>query len=85
MMATKQKNTTEPARMNRYLFLFFFYSEKAGRSSDATLLKEGSNINKSLVTLGRVISEMAKPSKSGPVFVPYRDSVLTLLLRESLG
>uniref|UniRef100_UPI00358F0366 kinesin-like protein KIF1A isoform X2 n=1 Tax=Myxine glutinosa TaxID=7769 RepID=UPI00358F0366 len=50
-------------------------------------LKEGANINKSLTTLGKVISslaEMGKKKKKGE-FVPYRDSVLTWLLRENLG
>uniref|UniRef100_A0A8C8G682 Kinesin-like protein KIF16B n=1 Tax=Oncorhynchus tshawytscha TaxID=74940 RepID=A0A8C8G682_ONCTS len=56
-------------------------------------LKEGGNINKSLVTLGNVISALADLSQDGvntnlkkkQVFVPYRDSVLTWLLKDSLG
>lgn len=59
-------------------------------------LKEGGNINKSLTTLGLVISALAERSKSDGTkksgdkkskkfFVPYRDSVLTWLLKESLG
>ncbi|XP_051868007.1 kinesin-like protein KIF16B isoform X2 [Pristis pectinata] len=56
-------------------------------------LKEGGNINKSLVTLGNVISALADLSQDGAnsqtkkkqVFVPYRDSVLTWLLKDSLG
>uniref|UniRef100_A0A8C4T642 Kinesin-like protein KIF16B n=1 Tax=Erpetoichthys calabaricus TaxID=27687 RepID=A0A8C4T642_ERPCA len=56
-------------------------------------LKEGGNINKSLVTLGNVISALAdlsqdsaiSNSKKKQVFVPYRDSVLTWLLKDSLG
>ncbi|GAM28391.1 hypothetical protein SAMD00019534_115670 [Acytostelium subglobosum LB1] len=52
-------------------------------------LKEGANINKSLSTLGKVISALAENSTPSPgkkqVFVPYRDSVLTYLLKESLG
>lgn len=53
-------------------------------------LREGSNINKSLTTLGRVIAALAEPprvnkkGKSKDV-VPYRDSVLTWLLKDSLG
>jgi hypothetical protein len=42
--------------------------------------KEGSNINKSLTTLGRVISSLTKNEKP-----PFRDSALTWLLKESLG
>jgi hypothetical protein len=53
-------------------------------------LKEGANINKSLTTLGKVIAALAQASsdtkrKKKDVFVPYRDSVLTWLLKESLG
>ncbi|CAN8000086.1 unnamed protein product [Ixodes hexagonus] len=50
-------------------------------------LKEGSNINKSLTTLGLVISKLADQSsgKAKDAFVPYRDSVLTWLLRDNLG
>lgn len=51
-------------------------------------LKEGSNINKSLTTLGLVISKLAdQASGKGKreQFVPYRDSVLTWLLKDNLG
>ncbi|KAK2703262.1 hypothetical protein QYM36_018247 [Artemia franciscana] len=50
-------------------------------------LKEGSNINKSLTTLGLVISKLADQStlKGKDKFVPYRDSVLTWLLKDNLG
>ncbi|XP_040578535.1 kinesin-like protein Klp98A [Lepeophtheirus salmonis] len=51
-------------------------------------LKEGAHINKSLVTLGSVISALADASNNQTnkkVFVPYRDSVLTWLLKDSLG
>uniref|UniRef100_A0A0A9X260 Kinesin-like protein unc-104 n=2 Tax=Lygus hesperus TaxID=30085 RepID=A0A0A9X260_LYGHE len=53
-----------------------------------TRLKEGANINKSLTTLGKVISalaEVATKKKKKENFIPYRDSVLTWLLRENLG
>ncbi|KAH7924836.1 kinesin-domain-containing protein [Leucogyrophana mollusca] len=71
-------------------------SERAN-STGATgqRLKEGANINKSLTTLGKVISSLAlasqdaggKKGKKGKAeeFVPYRDSVLTWLLKDSLG
>ncbi|XP_054711552.1 kinesin-like protein KIF13A isoform X2 [Uloborus diversus] len=50
-------------------------------------LKEGSNINKSLTTLGLVISKLADQScgKTKDKFVAYRDSVLTWLLKDNLG
>uniref|UniRef100_A0A8V5G2W2 Kinesin-like protein KIF14 n=1 Tax=Melopsittacus undulatus TaxID=13146 RepID=A0A8V5G2W2_MELUD len=49
-------------------------------------LKEGVSINKSLLTLGKVISALSKQSQNGKrAFIPYRESVLTWLLKESLG
>ncbi|KAF9941291.1 kinesin-like protein Klp8 [Mortierella alpina] len=71
-------------------------SERAN-STGATgaRLKEGANINKSLTTLGKVISALADASSSpaprkgtkkpAETFVPYRDSVLTWLLKDCLG
>uniref|UniRef100_A0AAR2K6W1 Kinesin family member 13Bb n=1 Tax=Pygocentrus nattereri TaxID=42514 RepID=A0AAR2K6W1_PYGNA len=58
---------------------------KTGAAGDR--LKEGSNINKSLTTLGLVISALADQGagKNRSKFVPYRDSVLTWLLKDSLG
>ncbi|KAI8069487.1 hypothetical protein BC940DRAFT_297840 [Gongronella butleri] len=66
-------------------------------SSGATgaRLKEGANINRSLATLGKVIAALAERSaaqdtkgakkKPKDYFIPYRDSVLTWLLKDSLG
>ncbi|KAI1850613.1 hypothetical protein JX266_003895 [Neoarthrinium moseri] len=53
-------------------------------------LKEGAEINRSLSTLGRVIAALAdlstgKKKKGAGGQVPYRDSVLTWLLKDSLG
>lgn len=52
-------------------------------------LKEGAHINKSLVTLGSVISALAEqtnPTNNKRVlYIPYRDSILTWLLKDSLG
>jgi kinesin family member 1 len=72
-------------------------SERAN-STGATgaRLKEGANINKSLSTLGRCISALAKVAgekhrternlrgEEKKVSIPFRESVLTWLLRESL-
>ncbi|XP_007939289.1 kinesin-like protein KIF14 [Orycteropus afer afer] len=48
-------------------------------------LKEGVSINKSLLTLGKVISALSEQANGKKVFIPYRESVLTWLLKESLG
>lgn len=64
-------------------------SERAN-STGATgaRLKEGAEINRSLSTLGRVIAALADVSagkKKSASMIPYRDSVLTWLLKDSLG
>ena len=63
-------------------------SERAN-STGATgqRLKEGAQINKSLTTLGKVIAALAQASsgkgrKRKDDHVPYRDSVLTWLLKD---
>jgi kinesin family protein 18/19 len=45
---------------------------------------EGSSINKSLLALGNCINTLSE-GKKGTGFVPYRDSKLTRLLKDSLG
>ncbi|XP_074294983.1 kinesin-like protein KIN-12E [Silene latifolia] len=48
-------------------------------------LKEATNINKSLSTLGLVIMNLVSMSNGKSLHVPYRDSKLTFLLQDSLG
>ncbi|XQJ26566.1 kinesin, putative [Leishmania guyanensis] len=62
-------------------------SERTGAHSvEGDQFKEGVVINSSLTVLGRVIDALAdKSSGKRNVFCPYRDSVLTWLLMDSLG
>jgi kinesin family protein 1 len=66
-------------------------SERAkDTGAEGKRLLEGANINKSLTTLGKVIHSLAEVSSSSgkkrkKEFVPYRDSVLTWILKENLG
>ena len=67
-------------------------SERAkDTGAEGKRLQEGANINKSLTTLGKVIHALAEQSamtgkkKKSKEFVPYRDSVLTWILKENLG
>ena len=48
-------------------------------------LKEAGMINKSLSALGNVINSLVELSEGKPRHVPYRDSKLTFLLKDSLG
>ena len=86
-------STTE--RLARIRLVDLAGSERAkATEATGTRLREGSNINKSLTTLGRVIAALADPrhgrvhnggkTRSKDV-VPYRDSILTWLLKDSLG
>ena len=63
-------------------------SERAN-STGATgaRLKEGCNINKSLLVLGNVINTLADKAlgKTKDVLPPYRDSALTRILQNALG
>lgn len=63
-------------------------SEKVSKTGvEGDRLKEGCNINKSLHTLGLVISTLAENSsnKNKQKHIPYRDSVLTWMLKDSIG
>jgi len=84
--------TTE--RLARIRLVDLAGSERA-KATEATgqRLREGGNINKSLTTLGRVIAALAdpkhsrlhNPNRKSKDIVPYRDSILTWLLKDSLG
>jgi hypothetical protein len=83
--------TTE--RLARIRLVDLAGSERA-KATEATgaRLREGGNINKSLTTLGRVIAALADPRAQSAAnkrkvrdIVPYRDSILTWLLKDSLG
>ncbi|KOO32377.1 kinesin family member 13b [Chrysochromulina tobinii] len=64
-------------------------SERAKRTGAAAVgrvqLSEAGAINSSLATLGAVISALAAAGRRGTTHVPYRESVLTFLLRDGLG
>ncbi|OMO99839.1 hypothetical protein CCACVL1_03590 [Corchorus capsularis] len=65
-------------------------SERAAKTgAEGVRLKEGSHINKSLMTLGTVIKKLSEGAESqGSIFsghVPYRDSKLTRILQPALG
>jgi kinesin family protein 14 len=78
----------EHCRVSRINLIDLAGSERSAVSlTSGERLKEGASINKSLHTLGKVISLLSEKStgKRKKVYIPYRDSTLTWLLKESLG
>lgn len=57
-------------------------SERASQTVSVGRFKEGSHINKSLLTLGKVVRQLST-GRNG--HIPYRDSKLTRILHSSLG
>ena len=80
---TKDEAGQEMSKRSEINLVDLAGSERAN-STGATgaRLKEGSNINKSLSTLGNVIAALADGKSK---HIPYRDSVLTKLLKNALG
>eukprot|EP00878_Enallax_costatus_P027718 GHUV01029866.1.p1 GENE.GHUV01029866.1~~GHUV01029866.1.p1 ORF type:complete len:494 (+),score=180.85 GHUV01029866.1:603-2084(+) len=60
-------------------------SERAAETNNAgQKLRDGANINKSLLALANCINALGKQQKTGVAYVPYRNSKLTRLLKDSL-
>ncbi|XP_019942736.1 kinesin-1 heavy chain isoform X2 [Paralichthys olivaceus] len=79
----KQENSATEQKMTGKLYLVDLAgSEKVGKTgAEGTVLDEAKMINKSLSSLGIVISALAE----GSAYVPYRDSKMTRILQDSLG
>ncbi|KAG0760131.1 hypothetical protein G6F57_008676 [Rhizopus arrhizus] len=90
-------NTKQTAEKVARISLVDLAGSERANSTGATgvRLKEGANINKSLTTLGKVIAGLADQASAEPKkgskkakdasHIPFRDSVLTWLLKDSLG
>ncbi|XP_068160472.1 kinesin-1 heavy chain-like isoform X2 [Antennarius striatus] len=79
----KQENTQTGHKLTGKLYLVDLAgSEKVGKTgAEGAVLEEAKMINKSLSSLGIVISALAE----GSSFIPYRDSKMTRILQDSLG
>ncbi|XP_063240163.1 kinesin-like protein KIF18A isoform X2 [Bacillus rossius redtenbacheri] len=74
--------TTKQQKLVKLSMIDLAGSEKASATGGrGARFCEGQNINRSLLALGNCINSLAAGSK----FVPYRDSKLTRLLKDSLG
>jgi len=62
-------------------------SERASNTRNRGIrLIEGANINRSLLALGNCINALCEATdKIGKIYIPYRDSKLTRILKDSLG
>ena len=74
------KERNAPTKVSVLHLIDLAGSERA--NSDSERQREGSFINKSLLTLGTVISKLSKNERT---HIPYRDSKLTRILQNSLN
>ncbi|KAA0718730.1 Kinesin-1 heavy chain [Triplophysa tibetana] len=83
LINVKQENTLTEQKLSGKLYLVDLAgSEKVSKTgAEGALLDEAKNINKSLSSLGNVISALAESS----AYIPYRDSKMTRILQDSLG
>uniref|UniRef100_A0A8C9RQK7 Kinesin-like protein n=1 Tax=Scleropages formosus TaxID=113540 RepID=A0A8C9RQK7_SCLFO len=80
----KQEHIETEQKLSGKLYLVDLAgSEKVSKTgAEGAVLDEAKNINKSLSSLGNVISALAEGTKT---HVPYRDSKMTRILQDSLG
>jgi len=82
------KNDIEPEMKSAKLSLIDLAgSERAAQTCNRGMrMIEGANINKSLLALGNCINKLSEQTSKGvKVHIPYRDSKLTRLLKDSLS
>jgi len=82
----EQINLKNETSMSSKLCLVDLAGSERGAMEKGARREEGANINKSLLALGNCINILSDKTKSAKnAFVPYRDSKLTRLLKDSLG
>uniref|UniRef100_A0A670XXI3 Kinesin-like protein n=1 Tax=Pseudonaja textilis TaxID=8673 RepID=A0A670XXI3_PSETE len=81
----KTASISQNVRVAKMCLIDLAGSERASATkSKGTILREGANINRSLLALGNVINALADPKRKNQ-HIPYRNSKLTRLLKDSLG
>ena len=81
----KSKGLMQEVTLSKLSLVDLAGSERAASTENKGIrMTEGAKINKSLLALGNCINILSDPNKQG-AFVPYRDSKLTRLLKDSLG
>jgi kinesin family protein 6/9 len=83
---TCRKNGSDVIRRSKLHLVDLAGSERVARTGlDGTLLKEAKHINLSLHYLEQVIIALHEAEKGKRAHVPYRNSMMTSVLRDSLG
>lgn len=77
------KGESEASVQESKMFLVDLAGNEKASQNESKRFVEGVNINKSLLTLGKCINLLSENKKNG--FIPYRDSKLTRILKDSLG
>uniref|UniRef100_A0A8B9IAA5 Kinesin-like protein n=1 Tax=Anser brachyrhynchus TaxID=132585 RepID=A0A8B9IAA5_9AVES len=81
----KTASISQNVRIAKMSLIDLAGSERASATNaKGARFREGANINRSLLALGNVINALADP-KSKKQHIPYRNSKLTRLLKDSLG
>lgn len=82
----KKKNGEMAFRSSQFNLVDLAGSEGVSRTrAEGIRFREGSNINKSLLALSKVIHRLSTCQNKNKVFINYRDSKLTRILQPSLG
>lgn len=86
---TKKSKSGKDLITSKFSFVDLAGSERIKKSgSDKHRGEEAKNINQSLTTLGRVITALRSSSSNNinkNAFVPFRESALTMLMKDSLS
>ena len=83
----KLKDKESEVIVGKFILVDLAGSERAANTQNSGIrLIEGASINKSLLSLGNCINALVDISNgSGKTFIPWRDSKLTRILKDSLG
>lgn len=83
----KDAGTDVEMRYSKLALIDLAGSERASMTNNRGVrLQEGANINKSLLALGNCINLLYQNNSKGSTnYIPYRDSKLTRILKDSLG
>lgn len=84
ILVEQKKKHGDQMKIGKLSLIDLAGSERASKTQNrGKRLAEGANINRSLLSLGNCINALQNAKKGS--YVPYRDSKLTRLLKDSLG